>query len=109
MSKENLFLLSIDEHGKVELLEDGETIWSSDGDPDVLEEFRRDTFLCDSAREYERLTDALVTYLVREGVITDREIDTDGLDIETPGDDGDGDEDEEEEEEDDAFQFPWAS
>jgi hypothetical protein len=89
------YLLVIDEHGKAELLCDGETLWASDDDPEVLDEFGGDYFT-------DADGDELVEYLVDARLITAAQA-RDELEIESPtgpDDDEDDDEDDDDEEED---------
>jgi hypothetical protein len=85
-----MLVLSIDEHGKAELLEDGETLWASDSDPDVVDEFGTDVFEDDDG-------EALADYLEEIGMLT-REQKSE-LEIESPVGPGDEEEDDDDSEE----------
>ncbi len=76
--------------GTLELLREGRTVWSSDNDPDVLEELGTD------ALELEDLPDVL-DYLVDRKLLTSQEAD-DALDAEFPEDEDEADEADDEEE-----------
>lgn len=87
-----LYVLEIDEEGKAELVRQSDmvTLWSSDSDPDVLEEFGTDHF--DDADG-----DDLVEYLVDREVLSESQ--ADHTDIASPA--GPGDDDEDDDEDDD--------
>lgn len=90
------YVLRIDDdgEGKAELLRDGDTLWSSDSDPDVLEMFGGDAFTDEDG-------DELVEYLVDCGVLTWSQADQVEIDSPAESPRGPDDDDDDDDEDDD--------
>jgi len=84
------YLLKRTEDGKAELFSNGVTLWSSDTDPDLLEELGHDAVRDDDMGD-------VLEYLVEAGHLSDSDAD-DGVVVDSPEDedeleDDDGDDD----------------
>lgn len=82
-------LLARTAEGTAELLADGETLWSSDSDPDLLDELGADAIRDDDLGD-------VLDYLVAQKYLTDEEADDCAVDSPEDDDDGPGDEDDSE-------------
>lgn len=80
-----VYLLARTPEGTAELLSDGETLWSSDSDPDLLDELGTDALRDDDLGD-------VLDYLVAQNYLTDEQADDCIIDSDED-DDGPGDED----------------
>lgn len=84
-----VYLLARTAEGTAELLSDGETLWSSDTDPDLLDELGTDALRDDDIGD-------VLDYLVAQKYLTSDE--ADDCIVDSPeDDDGPGDDDDEDE------------